>query len=116
MGTPIYQLDKSDTIADSDYILTVSGTYAKLIRKDTFKQLMGSGLSESNIIKLSKIIIDGAGNRFLKNDGNYSVIAWDDIDDVPFNQDNINMLKLFSTNESGELLYNGEKLAFQKEQ
>lgn len=119
----IWDIPLISTMNDEDRFLIVVGTSEYLITKEALQKVL-SGLSNENSKKLSAIIIDGDGTRFLRNDGTYVALnaMFDDEQFVEDNgivklngyhiHENKNILDKFSIDaETNKLLYDGEGLA-----
>lgn len=119
----IWDIPLISTMNDEDRFLIVVGTSEYLITKETLQKVL-NGLSNENSKKLSAIIIDGDGTRFLRNDGTYVALnaMFDSkqfIEDngvVKLNgyhiHENKNILDKFSVQAgTNKLLYDGEGFA-----
>ena len=119
----IWDIPLISTMNDEDRFLIVVGTSEYLITKETLQKVL-NGLSNENSKKLSAIIIDGDGKRFLRNDGTY--VALNTMFDseqfieengvVKLNEyhihQNKNILDKFTIDtETNKLLYDGKGLA-----
>lgn len=124
MGKYIWELNNIPTLNDDDCILVVVGTSEYLIKKSDFVKVAG-GLSNVQLEKISKIIVDGDGTRFLNNAGEYVDIS-EILSSKQFfkndsglieitdyhNHSNINILNKFTIDtETGALLYDGESIS-----
>lgn len=104
----IWEIESASTMSDEDRLLIVIGTSEYLINKSDFKKTLG-GLSSVDTNKLSKIIIDGDGTRFLANNGEY--ISLKDVFDKKHNHDNKTIIDKFTINaETSELMYDGKAI------
>ncbi len=70
----VSQLPKITTISDDDKIFIVSGSSEYLISKSDFVKFI-NGLSPAERSKLSAIVIDGSGKKFLSDNGEYLNIS-----------------------------------------
>lgn len=119
----IWDIPLISTMNDEDRFLIVVGTSEYLITKETLQKVL-NGLSNENSKKLSAIIIDGDGKRFLRNDGTY--VALNTMFDseqfieengvVKLNEyhihQNKNILDKFTIDtETNKLLYDGKGFA-----
>ena len=119
----IWDIPLISTMNDEDRFLIVVGTSEYLITKETLQKVLNN-LSNENSKKLSAIIIDGDGKRFLRNDGTY--VALNTMFDseqfieengvVKLNEyhihQNKNILDKFTIDtETNKLLYDGKGFA-----
>lgn len=130
----VYDLDEAIVLSDNDYILVNIGANLKRMRKSVFVNLI-NGLTNADMEKIDALIIDGDGEKFLANDGEYKSLSIANVADFPFytlndtefsvsndadkelsingyhtHENQTDVLDNFSLGENDELLFNGEEI------